>query len=673
MAAACPEKTDNAIALPDAAELKVSGKKEDFAATQPDVTVDNAVCQEPHTHFTDTHGDQSAEETGLDLAQNAIQTTDVGPCPSPLPPVERRSPTSLPVRTKPGPCALPPIPEASADHSEVQLEGVEMQVHADDGMQAHGDAEMQAHGDDTDKAQPEDVETQEHANDTDQDQMGFRASKSARDSQPADSPPETPGVVNHPVLYHKINGTVVEGSPSLGTGHAQASPAADVDDASGGEQRPPFDSDEDIDAQDAAAAALLHASEHELPCALEGGAHAVDLAPHESPSPLPPGVWDDPESGTSISLPQLHGGGASRDSTPRMFAGGMETSATSVGNQPSARKTPRVAPIADLQKGADKLLSKNRPALATTRGSKQTDDTLKQPRISNDISATDKPEFNEEMPAANRVNAAPPGINFYQGGHTLLQRIRENEPETAAASVPASGNHGKSKIKALQAADRQKAMEQKQAEAREARKKATQDALAAKKAPKSALTDFTVENVVVGKAREVHNAPARSVIEPVKTPERAAQIITDMEMSNVTPTHLRHALASGWKMDPDNFGLKHPTPCKEQYALTPNSQLCSMSEDESGTTKLRRAGKVRPPWAQSDALLRQLKAQRKVNPEKICGTCPTTCDLLDIFGKGCTEDQYQKYTIRRASRDWGPDAVTDAQVQSYNNRKGYRS
>lgn len=111
-----------------------------------------------------------------------------------------------------------------------------------------------------------------------------------------------------------------EESPSLGM-HAQGVHVVDMGGTSGDENWL-GSVGSSIDSPAAAAAALINEENHDLPCADAGDAHAVDLTPEESPSPLPPGVWtDNPGSGTSISLPQLDGR-ASRDSTPRMCTGG---------------------------------------------------------------------------------------------------------------------------------------------------------------------------------------------------------------------------------------------------------------------------------------------------------------------------------------------------------------
>lgn len=67
----------------------------------------------------------------------------------------------------------------------------------------------------------------------------------------------------------------------------------------------------------------INRDSQDLPCADPGDARVVDLAPEDSPLPLPIGAWGEKRaSGRSISLPHLDGGCASRDSTPRMFAGG---------------------------------------------------------------------------------------------------------------------------------------------------------------------------------------------------------------------------------------------------------------------------------------------------------------------------------------------------------------
>lgn len=113
---------------------------------------------------------------------------------------------------------------------------------------------------------------------------------------------------------------ILDGSPSLGAVHARPPPEEAMGDASGDENWPQFASDDDVSAGGAVSAGPLCENENDLPCADEGDAHAVDLDPHESPSPLPHGVWDEnPESSPSISLPQLHVGRTSRNSTPKLF------------------------------------------------------------------------------------------------------------------------------------------------------------------------------------------------------------------------------------------------------------------------------------------------------------------------------------------------------------------
>lgn len=102
------------------------------------------------------------------------------------------------------------------------------------------------------------------------------------------------------------------------------------------------------------------------------------------------------------------------------------------------------------------------------------------------------------------------------------------------------------------------------------------------------------------------------------------------------------------------------------------SELGSGSDDESGATKVKRARKARPGWAVTGVLAQKAKAQRKVNPETILGKFEPTCDLMELFGKDCTDEQRLRYTSKRASRDWGSDAVTEAQIQAFNAKKGYR-
>lgn len=96
-----------------------------------------------------------------------------------------------------------------------------------------------------------------------------------------------------------------------------------------------------------------------------------------------------------------------------------------------------------------------------------------------------------------------------------------------------------------------------------------------------------------------------------------------------------------------------------------------MSEEESGTTKHQRQRKVKPAWGEKDQVQKRAEEQMFLNPERILGVCPPTCDLMELFGAGCMPEQKLRYTARRASRNWGDDAVTNAEVQRYNNARGF--
>lgn len=178
-------------------------------------------------------------------------------------------------------------------------------------------------------------------------------------------------------------------------------------------------------------------------------------------------------------------------------------------------------------------------------------------------------------------------------------------------------------------------------------------------------------------------------------------------MCNVTPTHLRHFLATddassdGW-----NFDWKVPTPCKEQYPVTPFAYaasslaiwpscdilnrltiqnlsdflevrlgLCrdlSTISDDSETGKDQSACKKKPAWAMNDNPRKKAEEQMTYDPEKILGTFPHSCDLMELFGQVAKSDRHARYNERRDSRNWGIDAVNGSQTQSYNDMRGFR-
>lgn len=166
--------------------------------------------------------------------------------------------------------------------------------------------------------------------------------------------------------------------------------------------------------------------------------------------------------------------------------------------QRTARRSPQAVPLADLQSQlhqlhASSVAKKKVPpvqdglrGVASIQGaaaSKATADT-EAPK-SGHVGAVGITSAHHDAAASAASNLASAGINFFNGGVSLLKKMHDKEKEMAASNLPASGSHGKPVIKAIQAAEKKRLEEQKTREKKEAHAKAIRDMLAAKKAQKA--------------------------------------------------------------------------------------------------------------------------------------------------------------------------------------------
>lgn len=100
------------------------------------------------------------------------------------------------------------------------------------------------------------------------------------------------------------------------------------------------------------------------------------------------------------------------------------------------------------------------------------------------------------------------------------------------------------------------------------------------------------------------------------------------------------------------------------------SELEDSDEDESSEARDQKA-KFQAPWATSDKLKLAVKRQKYMNPEALFGTFEPTCNLLEMMGPAQSEKELFKYTVKRKSRNWGADAITRAEIDSFSRKKGY--
>lgn len=101
------------------------------------------------------------------------------------------------------------------------------------------------------------------------------------------------------------------------------------------------------------------------------------------------------------------------------------------------------------------------------------------------------------------------------------------------------------------------------------------------------------------------------------------------------------------------------------------SELEDSEDDESCEARERKAAKFQAPWATSDKLKHAVKQQRYTNPEAIFGTFEPSCNLMEMMAPIQSEKEEFKYTVKRKSRNWGADAITQTEIDSFSRKKGY--
>jgi Inner centromere protein, ARK binding region len=99
----------------------------------------------------------------------------------------------------------------------------------------------------------------------------------------------------------------------------------------------------------------------------------------------------------------------------------------------------------------------------------------------------------------------------------------------------------------------------------------------------------------------------------------------------------------------------------------------SGSDVTAEVVRQARALKKRPEWAQHVNILRQVAAQRGINPETIFGKPRTTCDLFELFGRAPSDPRAaRKWFGRGESGDWEVDALKSVEVTSYDAHRDYK-
>lgn len=101
------------------------------------------------------------------------------------------------------------------------------------------------------------------------------------------------------------------------------------------------------------------------------------------------------------------------------------------------------------------------------------------------------------------------------------------------------------------------------------------------------------------------------------------------------------------------------------------SELEDSEDDESSEARDQKTAKFQAPWATSDKLKQAVKAQKYINPEAVFGTFEPSCNLMEMMAPATTEKEEFKYTVKRKSRNWGGDAITRAEIDSFARKKGY--
>jgi hypothetical protein len=93
----------------------------------------------------------------------------------------------------------------------------------------------------------------------------------------------------------------------------------------------------------------------------------------------------------------------------------------------------------------------------------------------------------------------------------------------------------------------------------------------------------------------------------------------------------------------------------------------SDSDDEPVKISLN----VTPPWAESPALMAQLKRQQRIDPHDVFGKIKPPA-LDDIF-RNSTKSRCTSFRPRSSSANWtGQDMLTREEVQAYGRAMGYQ-
>lgn len=102
------------------------------------------------------------------------------------------------------------------------------------------------------------------------------------------------------------------------------------------------------------------------------------------------------------------------------------------------------------------------------------------------------------------------------------------------------------------------------------------------------------------------------------------------------------------------------------------SELEDSDDEDVSEAREQKTAKFQAPWATSEKLKQAVRVQKYINPEAVFGSFEPSCNLMDMMAPAKNEKEEFKYTVRRKSRNWGGDAITQAEIDSFSRKKGYR-
>jgi Inner centromere protein, ARK binding region len=114
-----------------------------------------------------------------------------------------------------------------------------------------------------------------------------------------------------------------------------------------------------------------------------------------------------------------------------------------------------------------------------------------------------------------------------------------------------------------------------------------------------------------------------------------------------------------------------------QHCTALNHLVCWCRDHGSGSDgspdglRQARARKKNPDWAQPVNIVRQMAAQRSINPETIFGKPAMSCDLFEIFHGPLNPKDNGKWLVRSESGDWSQDALKETEKDSFNAHRGW--